>query len=84
MMANALTIDQGRELELFKRIKDGDRQAEEVFFRKYEIIERVKMLVRVRSEVAREDRDDLIGEILAGIVINQILEPASQNCVPAS
>ncbi len=55
--------------ELIDRIKMGDLEAENELFEAFKVVERVQVMINARVQVAREDKNDLIAEVLQALIL---------------
>lgn len=58
------------EIDLIRRIKSGDRAAEQELFANYQVFERVELMIRTRVRAPYEDQNDLINEVILSILTN--------------
>lgn len=55
--------------ELIERIKQGDLEAENELFEAFKVFDRVQVMINARVQAAKEDKNDLIAEVLQALVL---------------
>lgn len=55
--------------ELIDRIKMGDFEAENELFEEFKVVDRVQVMINARVQTAREDKNDLIAEVLQALIL---------------